>query len=185
MWRERDERAGRGRPVAEARHRRPAGKNRVAGLSSRWFLLIGAVILLDIFAFIAFPPVPEGRRGRRRRAHSRPASSRTASSSRRPRRSIDFDPANAPSADALVTFHPSISNTILTMWIVMAVVLIAVILMVRGSKLIPEPRPEHHRAVYELLRDFGLGIAGPTAAPYIPIFVGVLPARSCSTTGSG
>ena len=115
------------------------------GLSYRWFLLIGIVIILDIAAFIVVPP--DARRTPRpaRIARSPPASSRTPSSSRRRTRVYDFDPANAPPADALVTFHPAISNTILTMWIVMAVVLVAVILMVRGSQAGPARPPEHHR----------------------------------------
>src|SRR6185369_16644739 len=76
------------------------------------------------------------------------------------------------SPDALVTFHPSISNTIVTMWLVMAVVLTVVIAMVRGSKLMPRRGQNVIELVYEQLRDFGLGIAGPSALPYIPIFVG-------------
>ena len=31
------------------------------GLSSRWFLLIGGIIVFNIVAFIALPAVPEGR----------------------------------------------------------------------------------------------------------------------------
>jgi F-type H+-transporting ATPase subunit a len=69
-----------------------------------------------------------------------------------------------------VYVHPSISNTILTMWIVMAVVLTGAILMVRGAKLIPGRGQNVFEAVYEFLSDFGVGIAGPAARPYIPIF---------------
>jgi F-type H+-transporting ATPase subunit a len=57
------------------------------------------------------------------------------------------------------------------MWIVMAVVLIGSILMVRGSKLIPGRAQNVFEWFYEFLSDFGLGIAGPTAKPYIPMFI--------------
>ncbi|MFL5715219.1 MAG: F0F1 ATP synthase subunit A, partial [Chloroflexota bacterium] len=76
-----------------------------------------------------------------------------------------------PPASDLITFYPSISSTILTMWIVMAVVLIGSILMVRGSKLVPRPAQNVFEWFYEFLSDFGLGIAGPTAKPYIPLFI--------------
>jgi F-type H+-transporting ATPase subunit a len=73
-------------------------------------------------------------------------------------------------ATDLVTFHPSISNTILTMWIVMAIVLVGAVLMVRGAKLVPGRGQNVIETVYEFLSDFGVGIAGPAARPYIPIF---------------
>ena len=141
------------------------------GLSYRWFLLIGIVIILDIAAFIVFPQAPKDTTAGTdcpfpacfiQNALEFPA----------PATVYDFDPANAPPADALVTFHPAISNTILTMWIVMAVVLVAVILMVRGSRLVPRGRQNIIETVYEMMRDFGVGIAGPASLPYIPIFVG-------------
>ena len=83
---------------------------------------------------------------------------------------VDFDPATAPAATALVTFHPSISSTILTMWIVMVIVLGAAILMARGGKLIPGRAQNVFEFLYEFLSDFGIGLAGPKARPYIPIF---------------
>ena len=141
------------------------------GLSYRWFLLIGIVIILDIAAFIVFPQTPKDTTAGTdcpfpacfiQNALEFPA----------PATVYDFDPANAPPADALVTFHPAISNTILTMWIVMAVVLVAVIVMVRGSRLVPRGRQNIIEIVYEMMRDFGVGIAGPASLPYIPIFVG-------------
>jgi len=157
--------------VAGAPTPTPPSRGSRRGLSSRWFLLIGAVIIIDLFAFILFPQAPKDPEAGAdcpfpacfiENALEFPA----------PHTVYDFDPANAPSADALVTFHPSISNTIVTMWLVMAVVLIAVIGMVRGSQLLPRRGQNVIELVYEQLRDFGLGIAGPAALPYIPIFVG-------------
>jgi F-type H+-transporting ATPase subunit a len=145
----------------------PSGR----GLSSRWFLLIGIVIILDIAAFIVFPQTPKD-------ATAGPDCPfpacfiQNALEFPAPATVIDFDPANAPSPDQLVVFHPSISNTILTMWIVMVVVLAAVILMVRGSRLLPGRAQNIIEMVYESMRDFGVGIAGPASLPYIPIFVG-------------
>ena len=139
------------------------------GLSSRWLGLIGAVILLDIVAFMLFPPFPKG--GAPGDACAFPACFIEGSLEfPAPHVLLDLAPESAPSAEALITFHPSISNTIFTMWIVMAIVLTGAILMTRGGKLIPGRAQNLFEFVYESLSDFGIGLAGPKARPYIPIF---------------
>ena len=57
VWSERVERPGRDRRRSpRPQPRRPqAGR----GLSPRWFLIIGAVIVLNIIAFILVPPFPK------------------------------------------------------------------------------------------------------------------------------
>jgi F-type H+-transporting ATPase subunit a len=54
---------------------------------------------------------------------------------------------------------------------VIALVVLAAFAMARNPKLIPGRAQNVFETVYEFLRDFGLGIAGPTAAPYVPIFI--------------
>jgi F-type H+-transporting ATPase subunit a len=139
-------------------------------LSPRWLGLIGVVIVLDIVAFVAFPQVPKD--GVAGDACAFPACFiENSLEFPAPHNVIDLAPAEPTEGAApLVTFHPAISNTILTMWIVMAIVLVGAILMVRGSKLIPGRGQNVFEAVYEFLSDFGVGIAGPAARPYIPIF---------------
>ena len=139
--------------------------------SSRWLLLIAAVIALDIFAFVAVPPFPTG--GAPGDPCAFPACFIESSLEfPAPHTVIDFAPASAPSATDLVTFHPSISSTLLTMWIVMALVIVGSWLMIRGSKLIPGRGQNAFEFVYEFLSDFGVGLAGPAGKPYIPIFIG-------------
>jgi F-type H+-transporting ATPase subunit a len=138
---------------------------------NRWLLLLGAVVVLDIAALFLFPPFPKG--GQAGDACSFPAcfiestlefpAAHTV---------IDLAPASAPAATDLITFHPSISSTLLTMWIVMLLVLAGAIVMTRGRTLIPGRAQNIFETVYEFLSDFGLGLAGPTARPYIPIFIG-------------
>jgi F-type H+-transporting ATPase subunit a len=142
----------------------PTPKRR--GLSSRWLLLIGLVIVGNIAAFILVPPFP--REGSPGEACAFPVCFINGT--------LEF-PAphtiigpHAP-ADQLVTFTPSISSTILTMWIVMAVVLIVVILLTRGRDLLPGRAQNAFEFVYEFLGDFGVSIAGQAARPYIPLFV--------------
>jgi F-type H+-transporting ATPase subunit a len=136
------------------------------GLSSRWFLLIGLVIVGNIVAFVLAPPFP--REGQAGEACAFPACFIDGT--------LEFPAPHtvigpvAP-ADELLTFTVSISSTILTMWIVMAIVLIGAVLMLRGSKLVPGRAQNVFEWFYEFLSDFGLSIAGAAAKPYIPLFI--------------
>jgi F-type H+-transporting ATPase subunit a len=139
------------------------------GLRNRFLALIVGVILLDIAAFMVFPPFPrDGAPG-----DPCPIPVCIIEGSLEfpaPHTVIDLAPDSGPPAGALITFDPVISNTILTMWIVMALVLTGAILMTRGSKLIPRRGQNLFEFFYEFLSDFGVGLAGPKARPYIPIF---------------
>jgi F-type H+-transporting ATPase subunit a len=138
---------------------------------NRWLLLLGGVVVLDIVALILFPPFPKG--GQPGEACDFPACF-IESTLEFPavHTVIDFAPETAPAATDLVTFHPSISATLLTMWLVMVLVIAGAVAMTRGSKLIPGRAQNVFETAYEFLDDFGIGLAGPTARPYIPIFVG-------------
>jgi F-type H+-transporting ATPase subunit a len=140
-------------------------------VSTFWIGLIAAIVLLDVVAYLLFPPFPKG--GSPGQACDFPACFITSTlefPAAHP--VIDFDPATAPGADQLITFHPAISATLLTMWIVMVLVLGVVILMTRAPALIPRRAQNMFEAFYEFLSDFGVGLAGPSSKPYIPIFVG-------------
>jgi F-type H+-transporting ATPase subunit a len=149
---------------AQAPEKRSGG-----GLRNRFLLLIAAVIVLDIAALVLFPPFPKG--GAPGDACSFPVCFiESTLEFPAPHAVIDLAPDAAGDPGALVIFHPSISNTILTMWIVMALVLAGAILMTRGGKLVPGRAQNLFEFFYEFLSDFGIGLAGPKARPYIPIF---------------
>jgi F-type H+-transporting ATPase subunit a len=134
-----------------------------------WLGLVVLVLVIDVIAFAAFPPFPrEGVPG-----DPCPLPVCLIESGLEfpaPHAVIDLAPDSHADPAALVVFDPIISNTILTMWIVMAIVLAAALLMVRGAKLVPGRAQNLFEWFYEFLGDFGVGIAGPTARPYIPIF---------------
>jgi F-type H+-transporting ATPase subunit a len=158
----------------------PAATNAVDGsaatpsrrrLNRRWLALLVGVIALDIVAFVVVPPFPKGG------APGDPCSFpvcfiESTLEFPAPHVVLDFDPASAPAASDLVTFHPSISSTLLTMWLVIVLVVIGSILLLRNARLVPGRGQNVFEFVYEFLRDFGLGLAGPSGAPYIPIFIG-------------
>jgi F-type H+-transporting ATPase subunit a len=146
----------------------PTPRSRLRRLAP-WLGLVVLVLVVDLIAFNAFPPFPrEGAPG-----DPCPIPVCLIESGLEfpaPHAVIDLAPDAETDPAALVVFHPSISNTILTMWIVMAIVLAAAILMTRGARLIPGRAQNVFEWFYEFLSDFGVGIAGPKARPYIPIF---------------
>ena len=140
------------------------------GGARRWLLLIAAVIALDIAAYVITPPFNKA-------DPSQPCAFPACFISNSlefpaPRTVIDLDPSSAASANGIVTFHPAISSTLLTMWIVIALAVVGAALAVRGAKLVPGRVQNAFEFVYEFLQDFGLGLAGPAGKPYIPIFIG-------------
>ena len=153
-----------GPDVAEAPEASPQPK-RGRGLSNRWFLLIGGVILVNLAALIVVPPFPKD--GVPGEACEYPACFINGT--------LEFPAAHtvigpeAP-ADALVTFTPSISNTIITQWIVMVLILVGAIVMTRGLRQKPHRLQNMFETFYETLGDFGLGIAGAAGRPYLPLF---------------
>ncbi|HEX8024912.1 MAG TPA: FoF1 ATP synthase subunit a [Candidatus Limnocylindrales bacterium] len=150
-------------PVADA--------PRARGGIRRWLILIAAVIALDVIAFVVTPPFPKG--GQPGDACAFPVCFITSALEfPAPHTDIELAPGSVPDPSALVTFHPAISSTLLTMWIVIALVVIASALAVRGAKLVPSGVQNAFEFVYEFLQDFGLGLAGPAGKPYIPIFIG-------------
>jgi F-type H+-transporting ATPase subunit a len=139
-------------------------------LNGRWLALIVGVIALDIAAFVIAPPFP--RDGAPGDACDFPVCFITSTLEfPAPHNVIDLAPESAPAADALVTFHPAISNTLLTMWLVMALVVIGAALMVRGARLLPGRAQNLFEWFYEFLGNFGIGIAGEAGRPYLPIFL--------------
>ncbi len=147
---------------APASGRRPGAK-------TRWGTIALAIIALNVLAFILFPPFPKG--GQPGEACEYPTCFIQGNFEFPvPHVVLDFDPANAPAADQLVTFHPSISSTIVTMWIVIGVILIAVIAATRGRAMVPGRVQNFSEFVYESLQNFGLSLGGEAGRPYIPLF---------------
>jgi len=75
-----------------------------------------------------------------------------------------------PAGGLVITAEPSITSTILTLWIVSAVLLVAIFLMSRGGAGKPGRLQNVGEWAYESLTNFGTSIGGPAARPYIPIF---------------
>jgi F-type H+-transporting ATPase subunit a len=134
------------------------------------FLLLGAaVIALDALAAILVPPFPKG--GQPGQACDYPACFiNSVIEFPPPPVVLDLSPATAPAVAPMVYFHPSISSTILTMWIVMALVLLLAFLATRRMRQKPGRVQNAVEWAYEFGSDFAVGIGGEQARRYYPIF---------------
>ena len=133
-------------------------------------LLVVAVIVLDIMAVVFLPPFPLG--GTQGDACAYPTCYITGTLELPPPHTvIDLDPANPlASGSVVIGFHPSITSTILTMWIVMLILLVLTFAATRGMKLVPNRLQNLIEFAYEGLENFGIGMGGIAAKPYIPLF---------------
>jgi F-type H+-transporting ATPase subunit a len=151
----------------------PAGRR----LSTRGLvlLIVAIVLIIDAVAFVLVPPFPaEGQPGD---ACAFPVCYIEGTLEfPAPHVVIDLaPPAEAPSSAGLViTSHPSISSTLLTMWLVGGVLLIAIIALTRGGPGVPGRVQNVGEWAWESLESFGTSLGGPPARRYIPVFASFL-----------
>jgi F-type H+-transporting ATPase subunit a len=130
-----------------------------------------AVVALDVVALQLVPPFPKG--GQPGEACGFPTCFiNSVIEFPPPAVVIDLQPDTAVSPAPMIYFHPSISSTILTMWIVMALLLLFGILATRRMKLVPGRVQNAVEWAYEFGSDFAIGIGGEKARRYYPIFAG-------------
>jgi F-type H+-transporting ATPase subunit a len=87
-----------------------------------------------------------------------------------PHVAIDLTPDSPPSRE-LVTFDLTISSSLLTGWIVMALIALVGWLLARGISVSPRGPQNALEYVYEGLANFATSLGGPGARRYVPIFV--------------
>jgi F-type H+-transporting ATPase subunit a len=159
-------------PSTEARQ--PAPQEREAG---RRFgiggLLLAALVMvavIDLAAFAFFPPFPPGEPGAEcafpvcfiEGTLEFPA----------PHVVLDLAPGGEEGGGGLsIGAHPSITSSLLTMWIVGGVLLLLIVGLTRGGAGVPTRLQNVVEWAYESLHNFGVSIGGRAATPYIPIFV--------------
>jgi F-type H+-transporting ATPase subunit a len=148
----------------------PAKKGRRLSPGKMLLLLAVAIVILDIVAVRLVPPQNPDQPGT---PCSFPSCFVTSTIEMPPPAVvIDLQPSTAPNPLPMIYFHPSISNTIFTMWIVMILILLVAFLATRGMKMIPGRLQNVIEWAYEFGCDFSIGLAGEKARPYYPIFAG-------------
>jgi F-type H+-transporting ATPase subunit a len=132
--------------------------------------LIALVVVLDVAAFILVPPFDPEHRSEGAAGFQYPRSGILANFEfPAPHTIIDLDPTEPPKHDLLI-FDLTISSSLFTQWLVMALVLLVVFLLTRGLSLIPGRRQNVIEYAYEGLSDFAISLGGPRARRYVPIF---------------
>jgi F-type H+-transporting ATPase subunit a len=150
------------------------------GRSSRvnWLLLIGLSFVLTLAAFIFFPPFDK--------EHPEESCAYpvcyingtlelVAPHVLWPPHEEEHAEGEGEAAEAepppLITWDVSITNTILTMWIISVLLIVGLLLLTRKRDMIPGRAQNAIEALYDGLQGFGLSLGGPRAKPYIPLFV--------------
>jgi len=128
---------------------------------------LAAVVVLDVVAAIVVPPFPKG--GRPGDPVRLPSDGITANLEL-PAPFVVWDLAPDQASSGIVQFHPSITSSILTSWLVIAVLLFVMILATRRMRDIPTGLQNAVEFAYESLHSFATSIGGPGAARYVPLY---------------
>lgn len=154
--------------VGESAVAAPASSGRRT--ARNFLLLIAAVIAIDILALIFVPPFPKG--GQAGQACAFPVCFIDGTLEFPPPHVVlDLDPTHPMATGQLViAFHPSITSTIVTMWIVGTLLLLVAAFAVRAMRDVPSGLQNLVEWAYELLEDFAMSIGGPEARRHVPIY---------------
>jgi F-type H+-transporting ATPase subunit a len=145
----------------------PAPKKRARGIPFK--ILIPAVIAVLIVAAAVTPPFPKD--GQPGQACSFPACYvQSAIELPPPEIVFDFSPSTATTPAPMLYFHPSISSTLLTLWIIMILILLMGIGVASSLKVVPGRVQNFVEWAFEFGRDFAIGIGGEGARRYYPFF---------------
>ena len=129
-------------------------------------LLIGAVIAFDIAAAILVPPYPKGQPGK-------PISGigdLILANLEFPQPEVVWPASAAHEKLPIVGASVSISNTLLTMWLVMGALLIVFVAAGRMLKEVPGRLQNALEFAWESLEDWAVSLGGPDARTHVPLF---------------
>jgi F-type H+-transporting ATPase subunit a len=135
----------------------------------RWVLLaVAAILVIQVAAAIFFPPFPPGD------PHGDfnfPVDGMVGANIELPAPEVIYDPTpETPRPHDLLTFDVSITNTMFTGWIIMAIIIVLVFLLTRGIRVKPTGRQNAIEYVYEGLANFATSLGGKEARRYVPVF---------------
>lgn len=127
-----------------------------------WYL-IPVVIVLDIAAFIVFPPFNKSAPG----TECPFPSCFVSSTLHLPAPHVV---AGEPASADMIVAQVSITDSLLTMFVMTVLVLLGLILLSRGRSMVPGRAQNFIEWCLEGLEGFARGMGGPVAARYVPIF---------------
>jgi F-type H+-transporting ATPase subunit a len=128
---------------------------------------IVAIVVLQALAFFVFPPFPPGHPDEQFQFPTDGINANFELPA--PHVAIDLDPSTPPSHD-LVTFDATISSSLLTGWIIAAVIIVLAFVLSRSIRVVPTRGQNALEYVYEGLANFATSLGGPAARRYVPVF---------------
>jgi F-type H+-transporting ATPase subunit a len=130
-----------------------------------------AAIILLVVAFLVFPPfgVNEAGQGDPNEEFNYPNDAIRANFEL-PAPHVVW-PADYHPPPGIIVWDVSISSTLFTGWIIMAIIIVLGFLMSLGVRMVPTKRQNALEYVYEGLANFAPSLGGPNARRYVPIFV--------------
>jgi F-type H+-transporting ATPase subunit a len=128
-------------------------------------ILLPAIAVIAVAAYILFPPFPKG--GHPGEACAYPVCFINGS--------MEFPPpatvlGHTPDNPGTIFFGVSISSTLLTLWLVMVVLIVLVRLATLRMRLVPGRFQNMVELAYESLANFAETLGGAASRPYVPIF---------------
>jgi F-type H+-transporting ATPase subunit a len=130
-----------------------------------WYL-IPLVILIDVVALFVSPPQNTSSPDE---ACAFPACF-VESTLHLPAPHVVWTAGGEPAATGMISAQVSVTDSLLTMFIVTAIVLVGLIVMTRGLRLIPGPLQNFMEWSIESLEGFAKGMGGAAATRYVPLF---------------
>ena len=139
------------------------------GRSSKvnWLLIIGLAFVGNLAAFILVPPFPKG--GAAGEACAYPICFINGTLEL-PAPEVLWPYVGLPKT-GLVGWEISITNTMVTMWIISIAMIAGLLLLTRRRDMVPGRLQNAIEALYDGLQSFALSLGGPRAKVYIPLFV--------------
>jgi F-type H+-transporting ATPase subunit a len=126
--------------------------------------LVVAVVVLDVLAFIFVPPYA-GEPGTKVTGIADLVNANLEI----PAPHIVW-PAGESIGTGIVSFQPSITNTIFTSWLVILLILVVGFLATRGMRDVPGPLQNFMELTFEKLEDWAVSLGGEPARRHVPVF---------------
>jgi F-type H+-transporting ATPase subunit a len=128
--------------------------------------LILGVILVDVLAWFVVPPFPAGRPGQAVSG----IGDLIGANLHFPAPHVVWSPAEASHALPILSFDVSLTDSLVTMWIVMGLLLAVFILAGRLFREIPGGLQNVVEFIWESLENWAISLGGPGARRHIPLF---------------
>jgi F-type H+-transporting ATPase subunit a len=131
-------------------------------------LAVIATVAVNVLAVILVPPVNKADPAA---PYSFPADAITENLKPIPPKVvIDLDPGSSPGPQEMVFFDLTITNSIITMWLVTLIALVLAIAATRRPREVPGRLQNVVEFLYESLTNFATSLGGPKAKRFVPLF---------------